>query len=69
MGTALNMYQHRCVTIGIGRVAVKEPFGDGYQHEIDKEEEPEPEFESPIELQKSRKTATGVFVYGGSHTR
>lgn len=63
LGVALNTREYRHVAVGIGRVVIGESFSRGYQDEVGEEEEPEAEDESPLELQNSRTTATGVSVY------
>ncbi|OAF98608.1 uncharacterized protein CC84DRAFT_1047274, partial [Paraphaeosphaeria sporulosa] len=63
LGVALNTREYRHVTVGIRRVVIGESFSRGYQDEVSEEEEPKAKDESPLELQNSWTTATGVSVY------
>ena len=64
LGWSMTTLDYRHVAVGIGRVAVGESFGRGYEDEVGEVEEAEVEDgEHLLELQSGRSTAIGVGNY------
>jgi superfamily II DNA helicase RecQ len=64
LGYRFHTLDFRHLVVSIGREVVSDKFAEGYKEELGEVEEPEQEFEDPLELQSGRGEAFGVSRYG-----